>query len=54
MSQNVVLAKICRKIARNIAEHKNKEKLITVALVHKYLGPEKVSETLAEKKMKLA
>ena len=44
------LAKICRKIARNIAEHKNKEKLITVALVHKYLGPEKVSETLAEKK----
>lgn len=47
------IAKICRKVARKVAEHKDKKviaEVISVDLVHKYLGPEKISETLAEKK----
>lgn len=47
------LAKICRKIARVIAENKNKKigkQIIDITAVHKYLGPRKYPETLAEKK----
>jgi ATP-dependent Lon protease len=43
------LAKICRKIARNIGEKKHVGKTVTVEDVHKYLGPEMLPETLAEK-----
>jgi ATP-dependent Lon protease len=44
------LANICRKIARSIAEKKKVESVIKLADVHKYLGPQKIPETLAEKK----
>ncbi len=43
------LAKICRKIARHIGEKKSVSKTVTVNDVHKYLGPEMLPETLAEK-----
>lgn len=45
-----MLATICRKMARKIAEGKKIAKLINVSDVTKYLGPRKYSETLAEKK----
>jgi len=45
-----MLATICRKIARKIAEGKKVKKLVTKEDVAKYLGPRKYSETLAEKK----
>jgi ATP-dependent Lon protease len=44
------LAKICRKIARVIAEKKKQFKSITLTDVHHYLGPQQFPETLAEKK----
>jgi len=44
------LAKVFRKIARNVAEGKKKKVIITERNVRKYLGPERFSSTLAEKK----
>jgi len=44
------LATICRKMARQIAEHKRIKKIIAKEQAVKYLGPRKYSETLAEKK----
>lgn len=44
------LAKICRKIARSIAEKKRTLSKITIRDVHKFLGPQRYPETLAEKK----
>ncbi|MCX7928788.1 MAG: endopeptidase La [Patescibacteria group bacterium] len=44
------LATICRKIARCVAENKEYPTLIKVADVRKYLGPQKYSNQLAEKK----
>jgi ATP-dependent Lon protease len=44
------LANITRKIARHIAEKKKVDKVISVSDVHKYLGPQRFPETLAEKK----
>ncbi len=43
------LANICRKIARHIAEKKKVTATISLTDVHKYLGPQKIPETLAEK-----
>lgn len=43
------LAKICRKVARQIAEGKRGKLRVTKSKVNEYLGPEKFSETLAEK-----
>lgn len=42
------LAKICRKVARNLAEKKGSDKVVDLAEVRKYLGPERLPETLAE------
>lgn len=44
------LAKICRKRARQIAEKKKVGTVIDVAEVRKMLGPQRVPESLAEKK----
>ena len=44
------LASICRKIARAVAEKKPAPKSISVAQVKKYLGPQKFTSILAEKK----
>ncbi|MCS7091793.1 MAG: endopeptidase La [Patescibacteria group bacterium] len=44
------LATICRKIARCVAENKEYPTLIKVPDVRKYLGPQKYSNQLAEKK----
>ncbi|MCL5675534.1 MAG: endopeptidase La [Patescibacteria group bacterium] len=44
------LAAICRKVAKNIARGKKRKVKITPRNLHKYLGPRKFSETLAEKK----
>lgn len=44
------LAKICRKIARQIAEGKKGKVTVTKKSLTEYLGPAKFSETLAEKK----
>lgn len=43
------LAKICRKLAREVAENKKPATEITSVLVRKLLGPERIPETLAEK-----
>lgn len=43
------LSKICRKIARKLAEGKKGKLSVTKVSLHDYLGPEKFSETLAEK-----
>lgn len=43
------LAKICRKRARQLAEKKKVDTVITVADVRKYLGPQRIPESLAEK-----
>jgi len=45
-----MLANICRKIARQIAEGKKVKEEVTRQDVEKYLGPRKYSETLAEEK----
>jgi len=44
------LATICRKLARKIAEKKKVKKTIAKTDVHKFLGPARFTETLAEKK----
>lgn len=44
------LAKICRKLARAVAQNKTQFAGVTASLVKKLLGPERISETLAEKK----
>jgi ATP-dependent Lon protease len=44
------LAKICRKRARQIAEKKRLNGTIEIAEVHKMLGPQRIPESLAEKK----
>jgi len=43
------LAKVCRKIARLMAEKKKVNTKIEFADIHKYLGPQRFPETLAEK-----
>lgn len=43
------IAKIMRKVARSIAEGKKKKEKVTAQNLGDYLGPEKFSETLAEK-----
>lgn len=43
------IAKIMRKVARSIAEGKKKKEKVTAQNLGNYLGPEKFSETLAEK-----
>jgi ATP-dependent Lon protease len=45
-----MLANICRKIARQIAEGKKAKEEVTRQDVAKYLGPRKYSETLTEEK----
>ncbi|HJZ05640.1 endopeptidase La [Candidatus Amesbacteria bacterium RIFCSPHIGHO2_01_FULL_48_32] len=44
------LAKICRKVARHLAEKKTSPTQISLSDVRKYLGPQRIPETLAEKK----
>lgn len=44
------LAAICRKIARQVAEAKKFPKKIEIANVHKFLGPQKFSSLIAERK----
>ena len=44
------LAKICRKVAKEIAEGKNKKVLINSKNVRKYLGPERYESWAAEKR----
>ncbi|MGB9706945.1 MAG: endopeptidase La [Microgenomates group bacterium] len=44
------LATICRKLARKVAEKKKIPKIVEKSDIHKYLGPRKYTETLAEKK----
>ncbi|MCH7952177.1 endopeptidase La [Patescibacteria group bacterium] len=44
------LAKMCRKVARKIAEGEKGKINITTKTLSQYLGPEKFSETLAEEK----
>ncbi len=44
------LATVCRKIARLVAEKKKFRKKLTVTDVRKYLGPQKFSSLIAEKK----
>lgn len=44
------LAKICRKIAKNIAEGKKNGREITPVEIRRFLGPQRYPETLAEKK----
>jgi ATP-dependent Lon protease len=39
---------VCRKIARRIAEGKTHPRLVTPALIHKYLGPPRYSNGVAE------
>src|SRR3989344_4406512 len=43
------LAKICRKIAKKIADKKPNGKTVDLEDVHKFLGPQRFPETLAEK-----
>ncbi len=45
-----LLASICRKVAKSVAEGKKYNKVIGVSDVRKYLGPRKYSSLLAEKK----
>ena len=45
-----LLAKICRRLARQIAEGKPAGAAVAAVDVHKYLGPFRFPETLAEKK----
>ena len=44
------LAKICRKLAKNIADKKPNGHSVSLINVHKFLGPQRFPETLAEKK----
>lgn len=44
------IAAVFRKVAKEIAEGKNKKVLVTDKNVHKFLGPIKISSTLIEKK----
>ncbi len=44
------LAKVCRKMARQVAEKKTIRGEVSIADVHKYLGPQRLPETLAETK----
>jgi len=44
------LAKICRKRARQLAEKKKMTDGVRLEDIHKYLGPQRVAESLAEKK----
>lgn len=44
------LAKICRKLAKSLAEKKPVAHLVSVSDIHKFLGPFRFPETLAEKK----
>ncbi|MBI2587313.1 endopeptidase La [Candidatus Amesbacteria bacterium] len=43
------LAKICRKLAKNIADKKPNGHSVTLPSIHKFLGPQRFPETLAEK-----
>ncbi|MDO8487710.1 MAG: endopeptidase La [bacterium] len=45
-----LLAKICRRLARQIAEGKKTNGAVNLADIHKFLGPHIYPETLAEKK----
>ena len=47
------LAKICRKIAKKIAEHKKNGHVITLSDIKDFLGPYRFPETLAEKKAEI-
>jgi ATP-dependent Lon protease len=44
------LAAVCRKIARQVAEKKKFSEEVDTALIHKFLGPQKFSSQIAEKK----
>lgn len=44
------LASICRKIARMVAEKKKSPRTLSLADIHKFLGPQKFSSLIAEKK----
>jgi ATP-dependent Lon protease len=44
------LATVCRKIARLVAEKKKYPKKLNVAYIHKFLGPQRYTTNLAEKK----
>lgn len=44
------IAKVCRKVAREIVEKKNKSKTIGLAELVKYLGPNKYSSSMIEEK----
>jgi ATP-dependent Lon protease len=44
------IAKVMRKAAKQIAAKKSKKVHVTKSMIHEFLGPEKFSETLAEKK----
>lgn len=44
------LAELCRKVARKVAEKKTYPKEIKASDVHKFLGPQKFSSSIAEKK----
>jgi ATP-dependent Lon protease len=44
------LASICRKIARLVAEKKKFPKTLSIPDIHKFLGPQKFSSLIAEKK----
>ncbi|MBI2066105.1 endopeptidase La [Candidatus Woesebacteria bacterium] len=44
------LASICRKIARLVAEKKKSPRTLSLADIHKFLGPQKFSSLIAEKK----
>lgn len=44
------LAAACRKVARLVAEKKSYPKKITIAHIHKFLGPQRFTTNLAEKK----
>ena len=44
------LASVCRKIARLVAEKKKSPRTLSLADIHKFLGPQKFSSLIAEKK----
>lgn len=44
------LASLCRKIARMVAEKKKSPRTLSLADIHKFLGPQKFSSLIAEKK----
>lgn len=44
------IAKACRKVARKVASGEKKKTIVTQKNIHKFLGPKKFIDTLAEKK----